>query len=231
MGVHVGPEVEDAATALAEWVAERAARAGSDGFVLGLSGGDTPRPLFRLLASPAWRRRVAWSAARLVLADERALPRDDPGRNDRLVRELLVEPLGLDPAQLLPMRAEDPDLEAAARDYEAVLASPCDLLLLGMGADGHTASLFPGSPLVRERERRVAVVTDSPKPPPRRLTVTPRVLAESRSVAVLVTGAGKAAAVRAVLEGDAPPETHPAALVRGADWFLDRGAAGALSLS
>ena len=110
------------------------------------------------------------------------------------------------------MKADAPDLERAAAEYDALLAEPLDLLVLGIGEDGHTASLFLGSPLVREHVRRVAAVLDSPKPPPRRLTITPRVIAESRAVPMLASGAGKAAAVARALAPGADPLATPASL-------------------
>jgi 6-phosphogluconolactonase len=104
-----------------------------------------------------------------------------------------------------------------------------DLLVLGMGPDGHTASLFPGSPLVLDRERRAAMVYDSPKPPPRRMTILPRVIAEARTVMMLVTGEEKARMVERALAEETEPLTCPAALARERAWFLDRDAAAGLS--
>jgi 6-phosphogluconolactonase len=126
------------------------------------------------------------------------------------------------------MKGEYPDLTAAAEEYEAHLRAPLDLLLLGIGEDGHVASLFPGAVAVAERERRVLPVLDAPKPPPRRLTLTPRAIAEAREVLVLATGPGKARAVAAALEGATEPEELPARLVRDRVWLLDREAAAAL---
>ena len=225
--IRVFPDLPAAAAGLAARVASEAAAAiaARGAFRLGLSGGETPVALYRLLASPEWRRRVDWSRTVLLLADERAVPADAPERTDRLVRETLIEPLGAPAEVLRPMRAEAGDLESAAREYEAELGEPLDLLLLGAGPDGHIASLFPGRAAVDERVRRVVVVRDSPKPPPERLTVTPRVLAEARSVCVLAAGEGKAAAVAAALGGRATAEACPAVLVAERDWYLDRAAA------
>src|SRR5205823_8567659 len=108
------------------------------------------------------------------------------------------------------------------------LEQPLDLLLLGIGEDGHIASIFPGSAAVTERSRRVLAVADSPRPPPRRLTVTPRTIDEARGVAVLVTGSSKAAAVAAALDGKGDATPCPARLVRGRDWYLDAVAAQGL---
>ena len=219
-----------AALAAADLVATRAAEAiaARGAFRLGLSGGRTPEATYRLLGRAEFRARVPWSRLQLFLADERDAPPTEPESNYWMIRKLLVEPTGIPPANVHRLKADATDLEAAAREYEPLLQEPLDLLLLGVGEDGHTASLFPGSPLLSERVRRVAAVYDSPKPPPRRLTITPAVIAAAREVVVLVTGAEKSAAVAAALESDAPPEACPARLLRGYDWLLDPAAAGRL---
>jgi len=199
-------------------------------FRLGLSGGRTPEQLYRLLAGPAMAGRIDWARARFLFADERDAPPSEPESNYWMARKLLIEPVGAAPDHVHRMKADLPDLEAAARAYEPCLETPLDLLLLGVGEDGHTASIFPGSPLARERARRVAAVTDSPKPPPRRLTITPRVIVEAAEVLVLVTGSGKARAVARALDDDADVTAVPARLLRGATWLIDRAAAGALAL-
>lgn len=230
MSRRVLADAELVALAAADLVAACAAESvqASDAFRLGLSGGRTPEAAYRLLASPEFRGRVPWERTQLFFADERDAPPTEPESNYWLIRKLLVEPVGIAPANVHRMKADQPDLEAAARAYEPPLETPLDLLLLGVGEDGHTASIFPGSPLVRERERLVAAVHDSPKPPPRRVTITPRVIAAARRVAVLATGAGKAEAVTCALEGEGPPEECPARLVRDADWLIDVAAASRL---
>jgi 6-phosphogluconolactonase len=225
-----GPRVLADATALARAAAERfAARAGEavaarGGFRVALPGGRSPRGMLEALASGPLRDAVRWDAVTILFADERALPPSDPESNYRLVREALLEPLGARAPRVERMPADAADLEAAAREYESLLERPLDLVVLGIGEDGHVASLFPGSPLVRESVRRVAAVTDSPKPPARRLTLTPRAIAEARAVLVLASGAGKAAAVAAALAPGADPLATPAALARAGEWLVDRDA-------
>lgn len=225
--LHVLDDAAALALAAADLVVARARDAiGAHGtFRFAVPGGRTPRGLLAALASAPRRDAVDWPRATLLLADERAVPSEDPDRNARLVREVLLAPLGDRAPAFVPMRAELADLEAAARAYEPELATPLDLLVLGVGEDGHVASLFPGSPLLDERERRVAVVSASPKPPARRLTLTPRAIAEARAVLVLASGAGKADAVAAALADGADPRRVPAALVAGATWLVDREAA------
>jgi 6-phosphogluconolactonase len=195
---------------------------------LALSGGRTPGPAYRALAAEPLASRVEWERVRIYFADERAVPPGDRESNYRLAREILIDPLRIPPRNVHRMKGEYADLEAAAIEYEAHLDRLLDVVVLGLGEDGHVASLFPGSPLVGETKRRVAVVTDSPKPPARRLTLTPRALAESRQVLVLATGEAKAAAVARALEGDVEAREVPGRLARERDWYLDGAAAAGL---
>jgi 6-phosphogluconolactonase len=217
------------AAAAADAVLAHAARAiaARGAFRVAVPGGRSPRGMLAVLAdTPA--DTLDWSRVTVLFADERAVPLRDPESNYRLVEEALLEPLGDRAPRVLRMAADAGDLQAAAREYETELAAPLDLLVLGIGEDGHVASLFPGTPLVLERVRRVAVVTDSPKPPARRLTLTPRAIAEARGVLVLASGAGKAVAVAAALAPHADPRRVPAALARAGEWLVDREAAAGL---
>jgi 6-phosphogluconolactonase len=231
--IRIYATAELVAQAAAERMTEAAAAAiAKQGRVrFGLSGGTTPGAMYRLLGAASSDGRLDWSRAEIYFADERALAPDDPDSNHRLVRETLLAGAAIPPGHVHRMHAEAEDLEAAAAAYEAELRDPLDVLLLGMGPDGHTASLFPGSPLLAETRRRVAAVYDSPKLPARRLTVTPRVLAEAGTLLVLVTGDGKSRAVVRALEEPGGPEACPARLVRDREWFLDRAAASLLDAS
>lgn len=207
-------------------------------FRVALAGGTTPQALYGLLASAEYRHRVAWEQVAFFFGDERAVPPDHPDSNYRTADEALFRPLGIFGNNIYRMKAEMPDLDAAAAAYEremlvAFEGEPVpqfDLILLGMGPDGHTASLFPGSPALAERKRLVAPVTDAPKPPARRLTVTVPVLNAARMVLVIATGADKAHSLREVLEGTASPDRCPAKHVRpGPDrlvWLVDEAAEG-----
>jgi 6-phosphogluconolactonase len=199
-------------------------------FDLALSGGRTPAALYRRLASldPG---RVDWTRTHVWFADERAVPPADPESNFRLVRETLIDPAGIPEANVHRMRGEAGDLAAAAAEYERLLPDPLDLVVLGIGEDGHTASLFPGSPLLEAAAgaARVAAVLDSPKPPPRRLTLTPVALGEARAALMLATGVDKAAAVARALAAAGPVSECPARLVRGREWLLDFDAARGLT--
>jgi 6-phosphogluconolactonase len=194
-------------------------------FVLGLSGGRTETEVYRALAQD---RRIEWTRVRIVFADERGVPPDHPDSNYARTLAALIEPAGIPPENVRRMKGEYQDLEAAAAEYEPHVSAPVDLVTLGIGADGHTASIFPRSPLVMERVRRVAAVYDSPKPPPRRITVTPRVIREASAVMVFAAGEEKARAVARSLEGRTDMREVPARMLREYEWHLDRAAASAL---
>ena len=228
-------QVFDSAEALAEAAAAAIAGSLSAGIEalgrasLGLPGGRSPVATFLALAAGSHSPRPDWTRVRVYFADERAVPPDHADSNFRLARGMLIDPLRIPPRNVHRMKGEYPDLAAAVEEYEAHLVEPLDVLLLGLGEDGHVASLFPGSPLVRETVRRVAAVTGAPKPPARRITLTPRALSEARRVLVIATGDAKGRAAALALEGDATPEEVPARLVRDRDWYLDREAATGLS--
>jgi 6-phosphogluconolactonase len=226
--------VLDSPGAVAAAAAERVAACARDAvaargaFHVALSGGRTTEPLHRLLAADPWRARVPWAETQVWFADERAVPPDDPASNLRMARETLLDPVGLGAERIHALDGARDDLEAAARDYAASLPSALDLIVLGVGEDGHVASLFPGSPLLAEAARRAAAVTDSPKPPARRVTLTPASLAAARRVLVLATGPAKRDAVAAALAPAGDVRATPARLVRGREWLVDRAAAAAI---
>ena len=163
----------------------------------------------------------------VLFADERAVPPDDPESNFRLVREALLEPLGDRAPRAARMAADASDLEAAALAYEPEVDPPLDLRRAGGGRGRpHRLAVSGLAVCSPSSMRRVAAVTDSPKPPARRLTLTPRALAEARALLVLASGDSKARAVTAALALDADPLQVPAALVAAGQWIVDREAAG-----
>lgn len=194
-----------------------------------LAGGTTPRLLYQLLSS-RFAARLPWHRLDLFLGDERCVPADDPQSNAGLVRAALLDPArpASQAARLhLLYRGDEPPDDAAAA-AEASLPPSLDLLLVGMGPDGHVCSLFPGHPALDERRRRVVAVHDSPKPPPRRITLAPPALAAARHVLVLATGAEKAEAVAAALADEGEVARCPARLCRRGTFVLDRAAAARL---
>ena len=204
-----------------------------------LSGGSTPEQLYELLASPDWARRIDWARVAFFFGDERCVPPDDPQSNYRMARASLLGPLGVRGEQVHRIRGEL-GAEAAADDYRAVLEQHpgpgasglpvFDLVLLGLGGDGHTASLFPGTTALDERSRWV--VASHPHGLVPRVTLTFPGLDAARRVLFLVSGADKARAVREVLH-DTRAVPLPAARVRAqtgdAEWLLDAAAAAELA--
>jgi 6-phosphogluconolactonase len=199
-----------------------------------LAGGHTPRRLYELLAD-LHQPALAWDRIHLVWGDERCVPPDDPASNFAMAEAALLRRVPIPPQNVHRMPAEiTPPARAAAR-CEATLrglfdgAWPgIDLVLLGVGPDGHTASLFPGQPALDDRLRWVTAV-EAPATPPWRLTLTLPVLNAARTVIVLATGAEKAPVVRRILRHDPEAVRYPAAMVDGRErtlWLVDRAAAG-----
>src|SRR4029077_5926260 len=218
---------------VAEWLAETMARTVAAGghCTIALSGGGTPRPVYAALAAPGVARGIDWRKIEGYFGDERAVPPDDRDSNYRLATDALLSHVPIPESRVHRIEAERRDLDAAADAYAQALPEALDVLILGMGADGHTASLFPDSPALSERRRRVVVVA-SPKPPRQRVTITPPVIAAARQVVMLVTGGERAAAFAGALDPDAPPPSQvPAVLARPPHgvWFLDSAAAARLA--
>jgi 6-phosphogluconolactonase len=189
-----------------------------------LAGGSTPRAVYRQLALI---QGIPWEKVEIYFGDERAVPPGDSQSNYRMARESLLDAVPIPPAQVHRMSAERPDREAAAAEYARRLPERLDLVILGVGEDSHTASLFPGSSALKERVRKVLAVV-GPKAPLHRLTVTPPVIAAAREKIILVSGAGKAGAVAQALEGPDQPIQCPAQLARDGIWIMDRAAASGL---
>ncbi len=209
-----------------------------------LTGGGVGTAVLRhvaeLAAEPA-RERVDWTAVDVWWGDERFVPADDAERNERGAREALLDPVGVPAERVHAMPASDAGFdtpEEAADWYAGQLAAAApegatlprlDLLLLGMGPEGHVASIFPESPAVRD-ERPVLAVRDCPKPPPTRISLGFSAIGTAEEVWLLVSGEGKAEAVAQAL-GGTPREQLPAAGVHGRQatrWLLDAAAAGRL---
>jgi 6-phosphogluconolactonase len=192
---------------------------------LGVAGGRTPDPVYRELASGS---SIDWQQVDVFFGDERAVPPDHPDSNYRMVHLALLSRVPIPAAQVHRMEAERADRETAAREYERALPPRLDVLVLGMGADGHTVSLFPGSAALEERHRLVVPVV-GPKPPAERLTITPPVIEAARKVAVIATGDDKAAMVARAIDGPFAPTAVPVQLARRGVWFLDQAAAARLT--
>jgi 6-phosphogluconolactonase len=211
-------------------------------FMLCLAGGETPRATYERLARPPLSAHMPWDRTWIFFGDERAVAPDDAESNYRMAQEALLSRVPVSPTRVFRIRGEDGDAEAAAAAYAATLADAFgtrrgelprfDLVLLGLGVDGHTASLFPNSPVLREVFRSVAAVHVAAAKIPQRLTLTFPVLNAAARVLFLVTGTEKAKILRKVLDERA---TLPAAMVRPTDgeliWLVDRAAASLLQVS
>ena len=225
----------DKAESLAESLAgrfEAAAReaiAARGRFTVALPGGSVATSFFPRLS----RVPLDWSKVDFFWGDERAVPPSDSDSNYAAARALWLDPAGVPRDRVHRMKAEAPDLAKTAADYtielERAAGSPprLDLVLLGVGPDGHVCSLFAGHPVLAVRDRAVAVVEDSPKPPPRRLTLTLPVVTGADRVVVVALGRGKAEIIRAAIEdaGSALPVALVARQGRGTLFLLDPEAA------
>lgn len=210
-------------------------------FTIALSGGSTPRNMYTLIAANA-SAGLPWDRMFFFFGDERHVPPDDPESNYRMASEALLSKVPTPAANIFRIPAENPDAAAAAQAYHQTLENffsvapgefpRFDLILLGLGPDGHTASLFPETAALQERSRFV-VANWVEKLNTSRITLTLPVLNAARVVAFLVSGMDKAAVLHEVLEGDVPDEKYPSRLVRPTAgkliWFVDRAAASELS--
>ena len=240
MDIVVFPDTEKLTYAAADYVVKVAqwSIASHGRFTFALSGGTTPKKLYGLLATEPYRSQIAWEKVAIFWSDERCVPPDDAESNYHLAQEVMLSQLTLSPTQIHRMPADEADRDAAAEKYSLEMQRVFgetlprfDLIQLGMGPEGHTASLFPHQPSLHEQQRLVIPVT-VPKPPPPRLTFTPPVLNAAQHVLFLVTGSEKADAVQAVLEGNYQPDEYPAQIVQPSQgditWMLDEAAAAKL---
>jgi len=227
------------ATAAAQTIAATASEAVSARcrFTVALSGGGTPRETYTRLAQPPYSDTVPWHRTFVFFSDERCVPVDHPDSNYRMARETLLGKVPIPSNQVFPIRCHDgAESDAAAADYARALSDVFglrrgelprfDLILLGVGIDGHTGSLFPGSPALKEVFRPVVAVHAAAATIPERITLTYPVLNNAAHVIFLASGAEKAKVVRSALKEGA---LLPAGMVRPANgrlvWMLDRAAA------
>jgi 6-phosphogluconolactonase len=203
---------EDVAEAAAADIAETL-REGARTLVL--AGGTTPQRCYELLS----RMDVQWGRVSVLFGDERCVPPHHPDSNYRMAREALLDRVA--PATVYRMPAElGPDEAAGLYAHVVAAVAPLDVVVLGVGEDGHTASLFPGHPALKAPGLAVGI-RDSPKPPPQRVTLTLTALQSARRVIILATGAGKVDAV-----AKAKRREVPSGMIAGARWLIDRAAAG-----
>jgi len=211
--------------------------AGHGQFSVALSGGNSPKKLYELLASPKFRKQVEWKKVHFFFGDERYVPHDSPLSNYLMAKKALLEPLELSYRQIFPVNTSVSPDEAAIRytnDIKLYFAGvePCfDLVLLGLGDNSHTASLFPHTPVLAEKSASVKAVFLEDQQV-YRITMTAPLINKAHHIAYLVYGAGKAEAVHHVIEDKKDIENYPAQLIKPNDgdleWFLDHDAAALL---
>ena len=233
--VEISPDKVSLSERFADWLVGRYEES-TGRFVLNLSGGSTPKSVYELLATEVYRRKFDWERVHVFFGDERFVPPDHPDSNYRMAREAMLSKVPIPEENIYPVPTSGGDPAAGAADYEKALkrfygkdtldlARPLfSVTLLGLGEDGHTASLFPGTEALTERSKWVTAVIGA-KPEPR-ITMTYPVLAASRAVVFLVAGAGKREMLNRLLDGD---RSIPAAHVETAgdlNVFCDEAALG-----
>ena len=237
-----GEELAREAADFVAWVGEQAI-ASTGTFRLALSGGSTPKALYALLAGPALAARLDWRRVAVFFGDERCVPPGHADSNFGMANDTLLKPLKIAGDRIFRMCGED-EPDHAARHYEEQIrnefkTSPpawprFDLILLGLGDDGHTASLFPGTPALSE-QKRLVVPNQAPQGARQRLTFTAPLINQAQAVVFLVSGTSKAPALKAVLEDrEADKKKFPAKLIQPEKgrliWFLDHAAAAELTI-
>lgn len=244
--IQVAPDPASFARTAAEQITAiaRDAIAAGGRFTIALSGGNTPRPIYALLATDQFSRQIDWARVQVFWGDERCVPPDDPESNYRMAKETLLDHVPLPPANVHRMHGEDDPVQAAAAYGQALRSvfggdpeggpppSGFDLVLLGMGDNGHTASLFPGEAAVREQQRWV-VAEQIAAVSMWRMTLTPPILNAAANVTFLVAGADKAEPLHQVIEGPYQPDVLPSQAIRpvhgSLTWLLDEAAAARLT--
>lgn len=207
-------------------------------FSVALSGGSTPKGMYTLLASDAYKDKIEWAKVHLFWGDERSVPPTDSQSNYRMANESMISKISIPTENVHRMHAEAQDIESAAKAYEASLkrvlnftsGQPCfDLILLGMGDDGHTASLFPGTKALAEKDR-IVVVNWVEKFGTNRMTFTAPAINNARNVVFMAAGESKRQPLKEVLTGARNPELYPSQLVQPTNgkliWLIDEAATG-----
>jgi 6-phosphogluconolactonase len=233
---HIGQDAAEVSMLMADYL--RQELASSRRFSWALSGGSTPKVLFRILAEKAGSG-IDWSRLEFFWGDERCVPPTDEESNYYWANRLLFEPVGLDKDQVHRIRGESAHLKMEADRYGGLIEQEClyhgglDLVMLGMGADGHTASVFPGQEDLWETDE-FAVISEHPQSGQKRISLTRRAILCSRNVAFLITGESKAEILEEIMNRRAGYEAYPTSWVlklgKPVHWFLDREASRYLNI-
>ena len=238
MELHRYKNGEALSEAAAEWITNRivATLSVNSRFTIALSGGNTPKRLHRLLAQAPYSDRIDWSRMHIFWGDERAVPFSDPRNNAKMAFDTLLDFVPVPPAQIHIMKT-DRKPEQSAAEYECLLhdyfdgkPTSFDLVLLGLGDNAHTLSLFPGMPVIHE-EKAWAQAFFLPEQDMYRITLTRPIVNKAAAIAFLTEGASKAPALKEVLEGPYNPDLYPAQVIKPVGelhWFVDEAAAADL---
>jgi 6-phosphogluconolactonase len=241
MKLHICKDNNDLSMQAAVWIAAviKQTLEKQDRFTLALSGGSTPQKLHGLLSGYPYREEIDWTKVHIFWGDERVVPLEDERNNAKMAFDTLLDKVDVPMQQIHIMRTDIEPAEAAA-EYEKVLQKyfgsggyTLDLILLGMGDDGHTLSLFPGTPVIHENEKWVTSLFLDPQNM-HRITLTAPFVNRSARVAFLTSGKSKAPALAQVLEGDFDPDHYPAQVIKPMGelhWFVDEDATSRLSRS
>ncbi len=236
MKLHIYDNKEIMSEALAQWICDLISTIlnNQEFFSLVLSGGETPKLLYQKLASDKYKKQINWKRIHVFWGDERAVPFTDDRNNAKMAYDILLDHINIPSGQVHIMRT-DIEPNFAAEEYRKLLqtyfkSTPVsfDLVLLGMGDDGHTLSLFPGSSIIKDQIHWVNSVYNE-KQEMYRITLMPLIVNKASNIAFMVDGSPKAKVLKQVLEGDYLPEKFPAQIIKPANgklhWFLDKEAA------
>ena len=243
MELQIYKDNDELSVEVAKWIINyiRETLREQDRFTLVLSGGGTPQKLNMLLAADPYKNEIDWSKLHIFWGDERFVPYTDERNNAKMAFDTLLDHVPVPPTQIHRMKTENIIPEVAAGEYELILhqyfpasvpvRTSFDLVLLGMGDDGHTLSLFPGTHVMHE-EFKWATSLFLPQQQMFRVTLTPPIVNRAARIAFLVTGPGKASALQQVIEGDFNPDKYPSQMIKPMPgevyWFVDKAAASML---
>jgi 6-phosphogluconolactonase len=241
MELHIAQNTQELSENLAAWISNYIQEVLQDQpiFTLVLSGGNTPKQLFTLLAKEPYKIMIPWGRIHFFWGDERAVPFEDERNNAKMAYDTLLNTVDIPAENIHVMRTDIPPEQSAA-EYEKILReyfkegeTTFDLVLLGMGDDGHTLSLFPGTPVVHEEKAWVTSFFLKAQDM-YRITLTAPVVNQSACVIFMATGTGKSLTLKSVIEGTFNPDKFPSQIIRPEDgelhWFVDEAAAGALEM-
>lgn len=239
--IHTFKSADDLSNTVAKWIADQINNAlkKQDRFTIALSGGNTPKQFYKILAASPYKEQVQWNKIHVFWGDERDVPFNDDRNNAKMAFDTLLDHVPVPKSQIHIMRTDIPP-QQSAQEYEKILhqyfgadqkSKSFDLVLLGMGDDGHTLSLFPGTEIVHEEKKWVeSFFLQSQNM--YRISLTKSITNRSALVAFLTTGKNKAIALKEVLEGKYNPDLYPSQVIQPLNgelhWFVDEDAAGLL---